>query len=337
MLTSRLIPTIFLLFLIVSKSFSQSEDGTIYYSVNSDYGAQNNYLTFSFLPFYADFFSQNLAFGATAGAKFRLNSVFSLEASYSFAYGDRLKGPPQYFEDVYQDRGFSVNKNVPAQEINILGRFYLIKKEITEDEGIYVKSESSAGYKIRTYTNVPGKLAKLYALRIGLQNGITNLHSSNGEIPFQGYRTDSPEITRDLSGNNFSNNLNYKTLSIGFSRTKIRDITVTLENYGLRKVKYSTEIYFDLQYSFNQELDNMYNAEDWNGQKGEFESFYEYVVDENTPKQPFGARLGWQLHSLRGSGLFVGGEMGYRPGVEVHPMYAVYLLVKFGFNFSIKI
>lgn len=311
------------------------DNGAYKYTLIRNNPEEPKNLGISVFPFTLDYNDINFNMGFQAQLSYMYKTKASIELNYSLAYVDRMN------EDFNKnsEHGYSIDGTSGAKKFEVLSHIFLKKTLKDVFETPHVKFAYSGSTRIDYRVKIPAKRLDLIGLRLGFISGSGYIQNTNGSISFQGYHVNDPSKTlKQFSGSGYSTMMNYKTVVLGLSYTKISDLIINIEGYGEKKLLVETEWYLDLLYAPSITYADMTIPDSYNGSSGSFYDYQRYNVNDNTKKSKIGARLGWKNTPLtKFSAFYYGIELGLLPGPDIGFGNNFNLGAKVGLKFSAKV
>ncbi len=350
---NKILTLIIILIFSTIYSYSQKVDASKIYKIdierNKSDKLKNLYLGINF--FNVDIYTPNINFSLGANAEYNFKNKIILDFSFSSAYADRWNEDNP--KDLNTNFTIPLYISQPITSFEYIGKIILYSHFNDCNLRVFVKSEGKYNY----FVNVKEKDFIIYASRFGYKSFYSEV-ATNGTggtlTPFSGYLINTTPQKIETFNQNRTSMMTANMFVYGISRIRYTDIKVNIEDFGEKNCHEMSEIYFDYLFApkvvLHDILVSEYGYYDLNGnivfttQGSTYPSyatpqnfFYQYNINENTKKSPFGFRLGYKYTDLKNKiNLMWGTELGCRPGYGTLKDN-VYLLFKVGFNFAEKI
>jgi len=288
-------------------------------------------LHFMFTPFYFDLYVPNINLGYGLSADYIYNNRFMVYTHYDKSYFDLTRHTSIANNDVGEAAGGYQN----FSNLEFGGEYYFFSKVVNTKENMVYKTitygRPTGGFSF--YRVIPAKMQKMFGVRAGYQ---TYTSVVGGEtVDFSGYAINDPTKTPfDLAGyggTEYSSIMHVQVLSVGLSLTKIHDLEMTYKNYGPSINLSRTDFYVDMLYATSIN----YGDVNWNISNGNTPNVEELIVNQNSPKNNIGFRIGGTINTLNTAGFGCNVETGIRPGTDSKNGF--YFLAKFNFALNFRV
>jgi len=304
-----------------TKPKKETSDQYSYTIVTDDPEALRN-LNFIIDPVYVDINDVNLNLGWDAQIRYNFQNTFGVSVKYSKAYLE----PNTRSQYVSPVGGVS-----PFTNLEIGASYNLSSETDSKEEKVTVKSVGNVDY----YMLIPAKTMITKALRAGYIHINTY---AEGNIAFSGYDISDPSKT--VSGmNGYVNDGNFGTVMdesiiyFGYSKTTSTNLKVKYKNYGNKGFATSSGWYADIMFApVINYADAQVRIPQGSASPDIFTTFH---VNDNSPKFPLGARIGYTSSQLTTIGWNFGAEAGLRPAPD--PLSGLYILINFGISLNVKV
>lgn len=319
-------PVVFTFFIVSAKTargqFKIIEKPLYSITENDPEKAKNLHL--GLYPLFIDMNALNFALGAAANLQYNFRNKINLSANYYYAYADRAASA---------EYGFSAETTSPAINKSLVGTYYYTRKLFSRTETPFNVTDGSIS------RGMPIELKRLwlFGVRGGIHSVKTNILNYGNAMKLQGYFKDSSasKIVDLQHDRDYSTMMEMNMISVGISRTTIRDYVLDVRDIGKVSNKEITELYFDAFYAPAIVYSNM-NYYVFDGNKVGRPDYYEVVINEHTPRSRIGGRVGYNIILNNVTGFFGGAELGIRPG-QVERLSNVYFMLRIGYGLSLRI